>query len=169
MTSTHQQSLADAGSDNHPPMSKRGSYVPWESRFMSYIDRKKDTRKLLKRSVEVGPYKFKKIAATATTDAKTETKDDLAGDDLKHYEQYEGIVNAPRAKRTAKTHDLLALVVHTYAREEICEDQEDNLTTAMMLLARAITQLYSTPTNNRLRTSLNTRNQIVVLANRVDI
>nr|GEY32250.1 hypothetical protein [Tanacetum cinerariifolium]GFA92868.1 hypothetical protein [Tanacetum cinerariifolium] len=39
------------------------------------------------------------------------------------------------------------------------DSQEDKLTTAMMLLARAITQKFSTPTNNRLRTSSNTKNQ----------
>ncbi|GJS31629.1 hypothetical protein Tco_0492249 [Tanacetum coccineum] len=39
----------------------------------------------------------------------------------------------------------------------------------MMLLARAITQKFSTPTNNRLRTSSNTRNQAVVQDGRVDI
>ncbi|GJR03400.1 retrovirus-related pol polyprotein from transposon TNT 1-94 [Tanacetum coccineum] len=38
-----------------------------------------------------------------------------------------------------------------------------------MLLARAITQCYSTPTNNRLRTSSNTRNQAVIQDGRVDI
>ncbi|GJT89327.1 hypothetical protein Tco_1071044 [Tanacetum coccineum] len=37
------------------------------------------------------------------------------------------------------------------------DSQEDKLTTTMMLLARAITQKFSTPTNNRLRTSSNTR------------
>nr|GEU56648.1 hypothetical protein [Tanacetum cinerariifolium] len=40
--------------------------------------------------------------------------------------------------------------------------QEDKLTTAMMLLARAITKRFSTPTNNRLRTSSNTKNQAVI-------
>ncbi|GJV63499.1 hypothetical protein Tco_1474327 [Tanacetum coccineum] len=49
------------------------------------------------------------------------------------------------------------------------DSQEDKLTTAMMLLAQAITQKFSTPTNNRLRTSLNTRNQAVVQDGRVDI
>ncbi|GJW68742.1 hypothetical protein Tco_0123166 [Tanacetum coccineum] len=39
----------------------------------------------------------------------------------------------------------------------------------MMLLARAITQKFSTPTNNRLRTSSNTRNQAVIQDGRVDI
>ncbi|GJR11021.1 retrovirus-related pol polyprotein from transposon TNT 1-94 [Tanacetum coccineum] len=47
--------------------------------------------------------------------------------------------------------------------------QEDKLTTAMMLLARAITQKFSIPTNNCLRTSSNTRNQAVVQDGRVDI
>ncbi|GKC14584.1 retrovirus-related pol polyprotein from transposon TNT 1-94 [Tanacetum coccineum] len=46
---------------------------------------------------------------------------------------------------------------------ELQEDsQEDKLITAMMLLARAITQKFSTPTNNRLCTSSNTRNQAVI-------
>ncbi|GJR26422.1 hypothetical protein Tco_1102654 [Tanacetum coccineum] len=39
----------------------------------------------------------------------------------------------------------------------------------MMVLARAITQPYSTPTNNRLHSSLNTRNQAVVQDDRVNI
>nr|GEU35493.1 hypothetical protein [Tanacetum cinerariifolium] len=47
--------------------------------------------------------------------------------------------------------------------------QEDKLTTAMMLLARAITLKFSNPTNNHLRTSSNTRNQAVIHDGRVDI
>ncbi|GKA70041.1 retrovirus-related pol polyprotein from transposon TNT 1-94 [Tanacetum coccineum] len=50
-----------------------------------------------------------------------------------------------------------------YQRELQGDSQEDKLTTAMMLLARAITQKFSTPTNNRLRTSSNTRNQVLIL------
>ncbi|GJS75860.1 retrovirus-related pol polyprotein from transposon TNT 1-94, partial [Tanacetum coccineum] len=42
------------------------------------------------------------------------------------------------------------------------DSQEDKLTTSMMLLARAISQKFSSPTNNRLRISSNTRNQAVV-------
>ncbi|GJY38988.1 hypothetical protein Tco_0425352 [Tanacetum coccineum] len=49
------------------------------------------------------------------------------------------------------------------------DSQEDKLTTAMMLLDRAITQKFSTPTNNHLRTSSNTRNQAVIQEGRVDI
>nr|GEV16754.1 hypothetical protein [Tanacetum cinerariifolium] len=49
------------------------------------------------------------------------------------------------------------------------DSQEDKLTTAMMLLARVISQKFSTPTNNRLCTSSNIRNQVVVQDGRVDI
>nr|GEU74767.1 hypothetical protein [Tanacetum cinerariifolium] len=56
-----------------------------------------------------------------------------------------------------------------YQGDALCDDQEDSLTSAMMLLARAITQCYSNPTNNHLRTSSNTRNQAVVQVDRVNI
>ncbi|GKC23150.1 retrovirus-related pol polyprotein from transposon TNT 1-94 [Tanacetum coccineum] len=41
------------------------------------------------------------------------------------------------------------------------DSQEDKLTTAMILLARAISQKFSSPTNNHLRVSSNTKNQAV--------
>ncbi|GKD42923.1 hypothetical protein Tco_1267568 [Tanacetum coccineum] len=46
---------------------------------------------------------------------------------------------------------------------------EDKLSTAMMLLVRSIIQYYSTPINNRLHTSSNTRNHVVIKDGRVDI
>ncbi|GJV18782.1 hypothetical protein Tco_1367802 [Tanacetum coccineum] len=74
-------------------MLERGNYVPWSSWFMSYIERKKNIRKFLKRSIEVGPNKFKKIPTTDTTTEMTESKDDLAGDDLKQYEADIDVMN----------------------------------------------------------------------------
>ncbi|GKC30247.1 putative nuclease HARBI1 [Tanacetum coccineum] len=56
-----------------------------------------------------------------------------------------------------------------YQRELQWDSQEDKLTTAMMLLARAITQKFSTPFNNRLCISSNTRNQAMIQDGRVDI
>ncbi|GKF89066.1 hypothetical protein Tco_0263029, partial [Tanacetum coccineum] len=49
-----------------------------------------------------------------------------------------------------------------YQGESQGDSQEDKLTTAIILLARAITQKFSTPTNNHLRTLSNTRNQAVI-------
>ncbi|GKA25318.1 retrovirus-related pol polyprotein from transposon TNT 1-94 [Tanacetum coccineum] len=49
------------------------------------------------------------------------------------------------------------------------DSQEDKLTIAMMLLARAITRKFSTPPNNRLCTLSNTRYQAVIQDGRIDI
>ncbi|GJW23522.1 hypothetical protein Tco_0034144 [Tanacetum coccineum] len=56
-----------------------------------------------------------------------------------------------------------------YKGETQRDAQEDKLSTVMMLLAQAITQHYSTPTNNRLHTSSKTRNQDVMQDGHVDI
>ncbi|GKC03509.1 hypothetical protein Tco_0995119 [Tanacetum coccineum] len=111
-----------------------------------------------------------------------------------HLREYEKLVIASRAKKLAKIHDPLALVAHTsssssrsppayyvthppyvvdydddYQGDTFQNGPEDPLASTMMLLARAITQRYSTPTNNRLRSSSNTRNQAVVQADKVNI
>ncbi|GJU85951.1 retrovirus-related pol polyprotein from transposon TNT 1-94 [Tanacetum coccineum] len=112
-------------------------------------------------------------------------------DDLFDYlQQFEKLVNVSRAKKLEKSNDHLALVAHTgsssrntssyyvtpvvdyedeYQQDDVHTNSEDPLTSAMLLLARAITQNFSTPTNNRLRTSSNTRNQVIIQGDRVDI
>ncbi|GKE25719.1 gag-pol polyprotein [Tanacetum coccineum] len=117
--------------------------------------------------------------------AKRLTEDSY--DDLFDYlSQYEKLVSASRAKKLEKSHDPLALVAHTgsssrnpspyyvthhssvvdydddYQGDTFQNNYEDPLTSAMMILARAITQCFSNPTNNRLCTSSNTRNQAIV-------
>ncbi|GJY87593.1 retrovirus-related pol polyprotein from transposon TNT 1-94 [Tanacetum coccineum] len=106
---------------------------------------------------------------------------------------FEKLVNASRAKKLEKSHDPLALVAHTgsssrntssyyvthptsvvdyddeYQQDDVQTNSEDPLTSAMLLLARAITQNFSNPTNNRLRTSSNTRNQAIIQGDRVNI
>ncbi|GJT56832.1 hypothetical protein Tco_0991886 [Tanacetum coccineum] len=57
----HNQLIDDAGSQNRPPMLEKGSYVPWSSRFMRYIDGKKDYGKMLKDLIENGPYRMHEI------------------------------------------------------------------------------------------------------------
>ncbi|GJV27553.1 hypothetical protein Tco_1384001 [Tanacetum coccineum] len=107
--------------------------------------------------------------------------------DLFYYlQQFEKLVNVSRAKKLEKSHDPLALVAHTgsssrntssyyvthptsvvdyedeYQQDDVHTNSEDPLASAMLLLARAITQNFSTLTNNRLRTSSNTRNQAII-------
>ncbi|GJW82601.1 hypothetical protein Tco_0146576 [Tanacetum coccineum] len=85
-SNTHQQSLADAGSETYPPMLKRGSYIPWASRFRRYLNRKRETRKFLNNSIDDGPYVFKTIQPNENEDPRPKTEDDLTGDVLKQYE-----------------------------------------------------------------------------------
>ncbi|GJT90775.1 retrovirus-related pol polyprotein from transposon TNT 1-94 [Tanacetum coccineum] len=115
-------------------------------------------------------------------------------DDLFYYlSQFEKLVNASRAKKLEKSHDPLALVAHTgsssrntssyyvthppsivdydeeFEQDDVHNHSEDPLASAMLLLAQAITQNFSNPTNNRLSASSNTRNQAVVHGDRVNI
>ncbi|GJZ13868.1 retrovirus-related pol polyprotein from transposon TNT 1-94 [Tanacetum coccineum] len=107
--------------------------------------------------------------------------------------QFEKVVNASRAKKLEKSHDPLALVAHTgssskntssyyvthptsvvdyedeYQQDNVQTNSEDPLASAMLLLARSITQNFSNPTNNRLRTSSNTKNQAIIQGDRVNI
>ncbi|GKA46051.1 integrase, catalytic region, zinc finger, CCHC-type containing protein [Tanacetum coccineum] len=253
-SNTHQQSLADVGSETRPSMLERSSYIPWASRFRRYLNRKRENRKWLNKAIDEGPYKFRIFTPFETEAPRMQKEEDLRGDDLKHYEakiealnlilisilndiynfvdactnaksiwqrveclmrgtvqnkvdretrfnnefdqfiakpgealvsvynlrlakrltedsyddlfdylqQCEKLVNASRAKKLEKSHDPLALVTHTDA---IQNNFKDLLTLAMILLARAITRLFSNPTNNHLRTSSNTRNQAIVQAN----
>ncbi|GKE08432.1 hypothetical protein Tco_1411983 [Tanacetum coccineum] len=267
-TSAHQQALADAGSETRSLMLERGSCIPWASKFKRYLDRKKETCKFLKHSIDEGPYQMKMIQPDPNQEERLQTEDDLTDsyanardmwlrvkrlmqgtelseidretwfnkefdqfttapeesltsvynrfsqliNDLKrnnvilsnvvtntkflnclhpewynyvtnvhlaknvkeeqydvlfdHLQEYERLVIASRAKKVAKTHDPLALVAHTsssssrspppyyvthppfvvdydddYQGDTFSNDQEDNLTSAMMLLARAITHL----------------------------
>ncbi|GJY84804.1 retrovirus-related pol polyprotein from transposon TNT 1-94 [Tanacetum coccineum] len=101
--------------------------------------------------------------------------------------------NTSRAKKLEKSHDPLALVAHTgsssrqtssyyvthptsvvdyddeYQQDDVHNNSEDPLVSAMLLLAKAITQNFSNPTNNRLRASSNTRNQAIIQGDRVNI
>ncbi|GJZ36245.1 integrase, catalytic region, zinc finger, CCHC-type containing protein [Tanacetum coccineum] len=321
---TYQQSLADAGSKTRPPMLKRGSYIPWASRFKRFLNRKRENRKWLLKALEDGPYVFRNITPTGSTIPRLQEVEDLQGDDLLYYDaemelmnmillsipneiynsvdscktakemwarverlmrgtiqnqvdretrftnefdqfvaepgeslvsvynrfaqlmndlernnmkfptvsvntkflnslqpewlkyvtqvrlakqltvdsfddlfdylsQFEKLVNASRAKKLEKSHDPLALVAHTgsssrntssyyvthpssvvdydeeYEQDDVHNHSEDPLASAMLLLAKAITQNFSNPTNNRLRASSNTRNQAVVQGDRVNI
>ncbi|GKA25212.1 retrovirus-related pol polyprotein from transposon TNT 1-94 [Tanacetum coccineum] len=124
---------------------------------------------------------------------KNEIKMFYTFDDLFDYLQQFEKLNVSRAKKLEKSHDHLALVAHTgsssrntssyyvthptsvvdyedeYHQDDVHTNSKDPLAFAMLLLARAITQKFSTPTNNRLRTSSNTRNQAIIQGDRVNI
>ncbi|GJW00036.1 retrovirus-related pol polyprotein from transposon TNT 1-94 [Tanacetum coccineum] len=287
---TYQQSLADAGSENRPPMLERGSYIPWASRFRRYLNRKRDNRKWLLKALDEGPYEFKNFVPEGLTIPRLQTVEDLEGDDLLLYDAEMELMNMillsipneiynsvdactsakdmwKRVERlmrgtiqnkvdretrftnefdqfvaepgealvsvynrfaqlmndlernnmnfptvTINTKFLNSLqpewlkyvtqvrsslkidnVAHTgsssrqtssyyvthptsvvdyddeYQQDDVHNNSEDPLVSAMLLLAKAITQNFSNPTNNRLRASSNTRNQAIIQGDRVNI
>nr|GEY37961.1 retrovirus-related Pol polyprotein from transposon TNT 1-94 [Tanacetum cinerariifolium] len=129
-------------------------------------------------------------ACTSAKDIWKRVELDTFDDLFDYLQQFEKVVNTSRAKKLEKSHDLLALVAHTgsssrntssyyvthptsvvdyngeYQQDDIQTNSEDPLTSAMLLLARAVTQNFSNPTNNRLRTSSNTKNQAVIQCDR---
>ncbi|GJS66510.1 ribonuclease H-like domain-containing protein [Tanacetum coccineum] len=56
-----------------------------------------------------------------------------------------------------------------YQQDDVQTNSENPLASAMLLLARAITQNFSNPTINHLRTSSNTRNQAIIQGEKVNI
>nr|GEV39427.1 putative ribonuclease H-like domain-containing protein [Tanacetum cinerariifolium] len=65
-SNTHQQSLADAGSDTRNLMLERGSYIPWASRFIRYLNRKRENKKWLNKAIDEGPYEFRIFTPSVT-------------------------------------------------------------------------------------------------------
>ncbi|GJX65867.1 hypothetical protein Tco_0300210 [Tanacetum coccineum] len=90
MASSHQQLIAYAGSETREPMLEKGSYIPWSSRFMRYVDGKKEHGIRVKDSIFKGPYKFKEITnPTSPVDApirRMQEYKDLTGEDKLRYE-----------------------------------------------------------------------------------
>ncbi|GJV55877.1 retrovirus-related pol polyprotein from transposon TNT 1-94, partial [Tanacetum coccineum] len=87
---------------------------------------------------------------------------DSFNDLFDYLQQFEKLVNTSRAKKLEKSHDPLAL-------DDVHNNSKDPLVSAMLLLAKAITQKISNPTNNRLRASSNTKNQAIIQGDIVNI
>nr|GEW38259.1 retrovirus-related Pol polyprotein from transposon TNT 1-94 [Tanacetum cinerariifolium] len=195
---TYQQSLADADSETRLPMLERGEALVFVynrfSQLMNDLERNDmhfpiiiiNTKFLNNLQLEWLKY------VTQLHLVKRLTVDKF--DDLFYYlQQFEKLVNTSRAKKLEKSHDPLALVAHTgsscrntssyyvthptsvvdyddeYQQEYIQNNCKDPQASVMLLLARAITQNFSNPKNNCLRTSSNTKNQAIIQGDMVNI
>ncbi|GJX07955.1 retrovirus-related pol polyprotein from transposon TNT 1-94 [Tanacetum coccineum] len=241
---SNQQTLADSGANERPPMLKRGNYIPWESRFRKFLDNKLEERERIWNSIQNGPYVrptipnpngVENINGTVIqileplskmtegnkkqyiADVKERIKRLMFGSDVTSHIRHSRLMDEfdkfpAKGETLESVYERLTMLVNIMDRNNVrpisvsintkflnClqpewskyvtmvrhnqtgetvsydmlgvtrDSQDDKLTTAMMLLARAITQKFSTPTNNSLRTSSNTRNQTVIPDGRVDI
>ncbi|GJS37222.1 retrovirus-related pol polyprotein from transposon TNT 1-94 [Tanacetum coccineum] len=162
---TYQQSLADAGSENRPPMLERGSYIPWTSRFRRYLNRKRDNRKWLLKALDEGPYEFKNFVPGGSNYHRLQNCRDLKG-----MTYWFMMLKWRQTSSYYVTHPTSVVDYDDeYQQDDVHNNSEDPLVSAMLLLAKAITQNFSNPTNNRLRASSNTRNQAIIQGDRVNI
>ncbi|GJY09943.1 hypothetical protein Tco_0378128 [Tanacetum coccineum] len=92
-----------------------GSYIPWVSRFRRYLDRKKDTQKFLKCLIDEGPYQMKMIQPNLDHPPRKQTKEDLAGDDLKQYKAEIEVMNLI----------LISILNDIYNCVDACENERD--------------------------------------------
>nr|GEY77269.1 hypothetical protein [Tanacetum cinerariifolium] len=56
MSTSNQQTLADSGANERSPSLKKENYIPWESRFIRFLDNKLEEGERMWRSIEKGPY-----------------------------------------------------------------------------------------------------------------
>ncbi|GKD16469.1 hypothetical protein Tco_1205627 [Tanacetum coccineum] len=55
-TNSNQQTLAESGANERPPMIKNGNYIPWESRFRRFLDNKLEYGERMWNSIQNDPY-----------------------------------------------------------------------------------------------------------------
>ncbi|GJT44876.1 hypothetical protein Tco_0953591, partial [Tanacetum coccineum] len=146
-STTYQQSLADVGSETRPPMLERGPYV------------------------------FKDFTPPDSQSPRLQTEDDLTKES-KDIGKVSGSSCVGGTYGSSSKTPSLYYVTHPssvvdcdddYQGDAFQNNSDDPLTSTMMLLAQAITQCFSNITNNRLRTSSNTKNQAIVQAGGVNI
>ncbi|GJU19664.1 hypothetical protein Tco_1153006 [Tanacetum coccineum] len=56
MSPSKEQTLADSGTNERPPMLERGNYIPWVSRFRRFLDNTLEEGEQMWYSIQNGPY-----------------------------------------------------------------------------------------------------------------
>ncbi|GJW60645.1 hypothetical protein Tco_0109980 [Tanacetum coccineum] len=196
MSTSNQQILTDLGANERPLMLEKGNYIPWENNTTGQIleplsKMTEGNKKQYIADVKVMNYPSSAIPMISIIQMHACKKLRICGNESKASKAKKAAKNhdplALLAHSNASSSQSYAnssyspkpyYVTHPssiadyedeYQGELQGDSQEDKLTTAMMLLARAITQKFSTPTNKHLHTSSNTRNQAVIQDGRVDI
>ncbi|GKD75392.1 retrovirus-related pol polyprotein from transposon TNT 1-94 [Tanacetum coccineum] len=86
MSIVNQQTLAESRAEGRHPILEKWSYVPWASRFLRFLDNKREEGELMRRSIDKGPYKRREIVDPNDNSLKIlEPIKDLS---LKYQKQY---------------------------------------------------------------------------------
>ncbi|GJZ83822.1 hypothetical protein Tco_0648995 [Tanacetum coccineum] len=86
MSIVNQQTLAESGAEGRPPILEKGNYVPWASRFLIFLDNKREEGELMRNSINKGPYKRREIVDAKDNSQKIlKPIKDLSPEDQKQY------------------------------------------------------------------------------------
>ncbi|GJT49941.1 retrovirus-related pol polyprotein from transposon TNT 1-94 [Tanacetum coccineum] len=164
---TYQQSLADAGSENRPPMLERGlsiqvarsrrifkamTYLPMMQKWNSL---EYDSSFLFLNEILNSVDSLAEVRKVIMILCSSRSQ----GSFFKKYPHFFYVTHP----QSVVDYD------EEYEQDDVHNHSEDPLASAILLLAKAITQNFSNPINNRLRASSNTRNQAVIQGDRVNI
>ncbi|GKA59753.1 integrase, catalytic region, zinc finger, CCHC-type containing protein [Tanacetum coccineum] len=191
MSTANQQTLAESGTEGRPPILEKESYVQWVSRFLGFLDNKREVGTLMQNSIDNGPYKRKEIVDPTMLKRKymkqlriyllktkistMQTSRLMQGTDLSRQERHSRLMNefdqfaAEAGESLTSVYERFSTLINNMDRNKVKPKEiaiNTNFSTNCNLI---ITQHYSTPTNNRLRTSSNTRNQAIIQDGRMDI
>ncbi|GJZ83799.1 hypothetical protein Tco_0648972 [Tanacetum coccineum] len=160
MSIVNQKTLAESEASNRPPMLEKGSYVPWASRFMRFLENKQEEGELMRNSIDNDLYIRKEI-----------TNPNGIPNDI--YNSVDACLDAKQMwniiKRLMQGSDISQQERHSRLMNEFNKFVVAEGDSLHSCVGRAITQHYSTPINNHLHSSSNTRIQAVVQDGRVDI
>ncbi|GJQ93065.1 retrovirus-related pol polyprotein from transposon TNT 1-94 [Tanacetum coccineum] len=148
MSASNQQTLADSRANERPPMLEKGNYIPWESRLRRFLDNKLEEGGQMWHSIEKGPYVRPIIPDP--DDTRKQIIEPLSKMSEINKKQYIADVRVMNYLLQSIPNDIYNLVRVMYGFD-------------------VTNHKFSTPTNNRLRTSSNTKNQAVIQDGRVDI
>ncbi|GKE01926.1 hypothetical protein Tco_1389909 [Tanacetum coccineum] len=174
-SNTHQQSLADAGSETRPPMLERAMRQRVERLMRGTMQNKVDRETRFNNEFDQFVAESGE-ALVSVYNRFAQLMNDLERNGIKFPKvivntKFLNCLQLEWLKTTSPyyvTHPSLVVDYDDdYQGDAVQNTSKDPLTYAMILLARAITQHFSNPINNRLRTSSNTRNQAIVQADKV--
>ncbi|GJX88073.1 hypothetical protein Tco_0340087 [Tanacetum coccineum] len=161
MSASNQQTLTDSGANDRPLKLKKRNYIPWESRLRKFLDNRLEDGERMWRSIKKGPYvrpmipdpndttkQIIKPFAIRTTYPGIQSKGAARNHDPLALIAHSNTSSQSHASPSYSNSPQPYYVTHPSSVVDYEEDyqgelhgdsQEEKLTTAMMLLARAIT------------------------------
>ncbi|GKD89903.1 hypothetical protein Tco_1365410 [Tanacetum coccineum] len=117
---TMAENVIVAGSENRPPMLKKGMYDSWKTRIILYI-RGKENYKMLKDSIDNGPFQLKPEITVKDTDGVTDIRHPQKVEDLTPQEKlrYDSDIKVVNILLLGLPIDIYTLINHYQTAKEI--------------------------------------------------